>query len=66
MRDMRLKGRLKGEKAGRAKLSEEQVREIRVLYATGDYTYRSLGKKYGVNKTPIGYIIKRINWSHVE
>ncbi len=65
MEDMVRKGRIKGEKHPRAKLTEEQVLEIKRLYATGKYTQRKLGAMYGVNKTPIGYILNGINWKHL-
>ena len=55
----------KGSKHGQAKLSENQVLEIRRLYATGDYSYRALGKMFGVDHSLIGRIILRKNWTHI-
>jgi hypothetical protein len=60
--DMVNKGRIKGERHPRAKLTQRQVDKIRKLYSTGKYTQRKLGLMFGVNKTPIGYIINKINW----
>ena len=56
----------KGVDHGSAKLTEEQVIEIRRRYADGGVTYRSLAAEYGVHHSVIGYIITRRNWSHLE
>lgn len=48
-----------------AKLTEEQVKEIRSLYATGRYTQSELGQSFGVNKEQINRIINRKAWKHV-
>lgn len=55
-----------GERNGRSKLTETQVRLIRKLYADGDYTLCSLGKKFGVGKSSIGYIVNGDTWRHVQ
>ncbi len=54
----------KGEQHGRAKLIEEQVEEIRRDYVRGSRTHgqRSLGRKYGVTSSMIGYIVRGENW----
>jgi hypothetical protein len=44
------------------KINMEIANEIRELYSTGSYTYRSLAKKYDIGKTEIGYIIKNKRW----
>jgi len=56
---------LKGEKHGRAKLSEDQVLEIRRIFATGEYTKTALGKMFGVSGRLIGYIVNRKRWEHI-
>ncbi|MGH8601325.1 MAG: HNH endonuclease signature motif containing protein [Gammaproteobacteria bacterium] len=53
----------KGDVNGRAKLTEQQVREIR--WTSGDQTQRDLGRIYGVSHAVIGYIVNRKNWKHV-
>lgn len=55
----------RGETSGQAKLTEDQVREIRKLYATGKYFYAALGKQFAVTKQNIRYIVKRMAWKHV-
>lgn len=53
---------LTGEKHPNSKLTKDDVRAIRILYKRGNHTYRSLGKKYGVDKALIGRIIKKSIW----
>lgn len=55
----------KGSVNGRAKLTEEQVKEIRLKYSAGGVTYKSLAKEYSVSYGLIGFIIQRRNWRHV-
>ena len=66
MRDMRLKGRVKNERNGRSKHTTEKVREIRELWATGQYTQRELGEKFGVSHTNIYAINKGLLWKTYE
>lgn len=66
--DMRRKGRGKhqvhhGSSNANAKLSDEQVAEIRARYAAGGATYRSLAADYGVHFSRIGHIIRGDGWS---
>ncbi|MGV0580315.1 hypothetical protein ABQE57_17005 [Mycolicibacterium elephantis] len=56
----------RGEKHGRAKLTEIQVREIRRKHASGEFAVKQLAREYGVTHTAISYIIRRVNWAHVE
>lgn len=41
------------------KLSDADYREIRKLYATGDYTHETLAVKFGVSAVHIGYVLHR-------
>ena len=41
-------------------LTREQVEEIRVTYAAGFGTHRSLGKEYGVNPSTIRQVVLRL------
>lgn len=54
-----------GEKDGRAILRAPQVITIRALYATGRWTQAALAEAYGVDRSTIGYIIRRRLWRHV-
>lgn len=54
----------RGERAGGAKLTVEQVVEIRQRYAAGA-TLKQLEAEYGVRFTNIQQIVKRVTWKHV-
>lgn len=47
-----------GEKHPQAKLTNEQVAQIRDMYATGQYTQTALGREFGVVAAHINFIIK--------
>lgn len=67
-RDRSRKGRGRhpvGSDHGKAKLTEQDVRAIRQLYATTSATYTTLGNRFGVNKTTIMQIVRRRTWKHV-
>lgn len=67
MRDKTAKGRgiyLKGEDAGRTKLTEKQVRQIRRMIEEGK-TQRAIAKEFSITHGAVHLIAKRINWSHV-
>jgi hypothetical protein len=54
----------RGERAGNARLTEAQVREIRLRRGNGE-TLESLGNAYNVHMSTIHLIDKRRNWSHI-
>ena len=71
MADMARKGRAgdsrsPGERNGRARLTEDQVREIRELYATGATTYRNLSQVYGVSEATVQFAVNRKTWRHLD
>lgn len=39
--------------------------EIRKKYSTGKYSYRELGKIFGVHNTQTGDIVRRKYWKHI-
>lgn len=47
------------------KVTEDQVREMRKLYATGLFKQVELAKKYGISQYNVGWIIRRKGWKHV-
>lgn len=55
---------LKGEKHGRAKLTEAQVREMRRRAAAGE-TRVHLAACYGVSPSTVDAIVGRRNWTHI-
>jgi HNH endonuclease len=56
-----------GDRNGMAKLTEAQVREIRVTYVKGDPQFgcRALSRQYGVSPTVIRRIVTRVLWKHL-
>jgi hypothetical protein len=66
MQDRDTKGRtLKGNQNGNAKLTEQQVLEIRNLYVTTKISYKQLALRYNVSEYPISQIINRKLWKHI-
>lgn len=52
----------RGEAHVRAKLTEEQVQEIRQRYRKGEFGFRRLAHEYGVGKTTIEHIVTGKTW----
>lgn len=48
-----------------AKLTEENVIEIRKMHESGNYIHRELAVIFGVGRTQIGNIINRNRWNHI-
>ena len=48
-----------------AKLSEDDVREIRRLYATGKFSMSKLARMYNISVGNVHPIIRRVIWKHV-
>jgi len=68
MRDCRDKGRMvmpdrKGEHNGRAKLTPDNVREIRKL--TESMTNVAISKRFNVNRTTIDQIVNGNHWTEI-
>lgn len=55
----------RGEAHGQSKLADEDVIEIRELWATGKYLQRELAEMFGVTRQTIGKIVNRRLWRHV-
>lgn len=65
IQDMITKGRgIIGEKNPSARLTPNQVRDIRKLHALG-LSRRELAMRYGVSYSTIGMIIRGENWKHL-
>lgn len=66
-RDMVKKGRSwdrHGEKNPRAKLTIDDVKKIKKLYATGKYTQKEIGKMFNVSDVSISYIVIGKTWKN--
>lgn len=57
--------RAAGEKKTGAKLTAEQVKEMRELHETGKYSGRKLAKMFGIGSTTARTIIDRKKWKHL-
>lgn len=66
MRDAAHLGVHKGERNGRAKLSTQQVREIRSKYSGKYGQLSALAREYGTVPSNIQFIVKGAHWSHAE
>lgn len=55
----------KGEANGNARLTRQQVIEIRELAVAGEHTQRELGELFGVSNQAISAIVRRETWQHV-
>lgn len=55
----------KGEDHGSAKLTEEQVLEIRQRFAEGGVSKTALAEEYGVSRTTIRRLVRREIWAHL-
>ena len=54
-----------GTRNSHAKIGEDEVREIRRLYAAGGVTQSTLAVKYGVERPAISKILTNRNWRHL-
>jgi helix-turn-helix, Psq domain len=54
---------LRGEAHGRAVLTEAKVRAIRRGY--GRVSQRALAREYGVSRSTIALVVRRLRWRHV-
>lgn len=65
--DMNAKGReARGAKHGHAKLTEQDVRDIRAAVVSRTARQCDLADRYGVTRSVISTIISREAWTHVE
>jgi len=55
----------KGIAHGSAKLTDKEVKEIRELFASGNYTEEQLSNLYKVHNRTICCLIQRITWKHI-
>lgn len=56
---------MRGERCGKAKLTQELVLEIRDAYSKGDISQNALGQRFGVSAKQISVIVNRLQWFHI-
>lgn len=61
----RYDGKSVGEKNPKARLSEEQVIEIRRKYDSGEMTQKEIADEYNVGWSTIHNIVFRLTWTHI-
>lgn len=59
-------GYAKGAKHGNAKLTDDNVREMRALYAAKQATQWDLAHRFGLTQSTVWAILVRRTWRHVE
>jgi DNA-binding MarR family transcriptional regulator len=57
--------RLRGVRHRSAKLTEQDVLDIRARYAAGGIRMQDLADEYGVTKKTISVIVSRKKWTHI-
>jgi hypothetical protein len=56
----------RGERNGSAKLADDDVREIRRIYAEGGTSQQNLAERFGVDRGLISGIVRRKRWQHID
>ena len=56
---------INGERNGRARLTEDQVREIAAKYREGGKSQEALGREYNVSQRMVSDIVNGKRWKHV-
>lgn len=54
-----------GERNPNAKLNSVQVKTIRKLFATGEYSQKKIGQMFGLTQIGISVIVRKIRWKHI-
>ena len=57
---------VKGENIGTSKLTEKQVREIRVKFQKRVYTRQMLANEYGISPATVKDIVLKKSWKHLK
>ena len=55
-----------GERNGQSKITEEDVKTIRMLYKSGGHLMRDLARRYSISTPTIHAIVHRRTWKHVN
>lgn len=55
----------RGVRNPQAKLTPDDVRRMRVMYASGDWTFKRLAAEFGVSTMTALRAVRRESWSHV-
>ena len=56
----------RGESIGSAKVTDEEVREIRQIWDNRKMSQREIARRYGVTQVAVHHIVARKSWKHIE
>jgi hypothetical protein len=48
-----------------AKLTDSTATQARAVYSTGKYTLKQVADQFGVSKSAVWFLVKRITWTHL-
>lgn len=66
MRGASARGRmLRGESHKNSKLTDIEVRRMRLLYLSGEYTQSQLSDQFGIDPANVSYIVRNKTWRHL-
>lgn len=57
---------IRGEACSQAKINGDIVRQIRSMFAEGNYSKRALARRFGIDEKNVRLIIARKAWAHIE
>lgn len=63
---LNIEERHRGETLKNSKLKNQDVIDIRNMYATGNYTMENLATKYSITSSAVSNIISRKYWKHIK
>lgn len=56
----------RGDRMAAAKLTDDQVREMRARYAAGGVSQQALAGAFGIHQTIVSRIVRRKAWRHID
>ena len=56
----------RGEGASRSKMTDDSVKELRMMYDTGEFTLKELSIYFDISITAVWRIVNRETWTHIE
>lgn len=56
----------RGSRTGGSKMTDEMVKQIHYDYSTGQFSQRSLARKFGITQSTLSDILLRKTWRHVS
>lgn len=55
-----------GERGSNARLTSEQIKEVKRLYSTGSFTQKELGEMFGISFQHVSQIVNNKRWKHLS